>query len=107
VFFKSFIVTNSDKIKSVQSQFCGTHQIDINSWFKQNNISPSEMNEIRQFIFEEWLQKKILSSKAKVSSETFLVIICDTPTDSFISLLKQKISSAFECGFCEVILITE
>ncbi len=107
MFFKSFIVTKSDKIKAVQSQNCDVYSIDINSWFKQNNLSPSNMNEVRQFIFEEWLYKKILSSKSKVSSGTSLVVIYDDPTDPFISLLKQKITTIFECDFCEVVLIKE
>lgn len=105
--FKSFIVTKADKIKNTQLQSCDVYPIDINSWFKQNNLSPSSMNEIRQFIFEEWLHKKILSSKSKVSSGCSLVVVYDTPTDPFVSLLKQKISAIFECDFCEVVLITE
>jgi hypothetical protein len=107
VLSKSFIVTKADKVKTVQLQSCDVYPIDVNSWFKQNNLSPSSMNEIRQYIFEEWLHKKILSSKSKVSSGCSLVVVYDSPTDPFVSLLKQKISTIFECEFCEVVLITE
>jgi hypothetical protein len=65
------------------------------------------MNEIRQYIFEEWLHKKISGSKNKISTGSNLVIVYDSPTDPFIALLKEKISDVFECEFCEVVLIAE
>jgi hypothetical protein len=65
------------------------------------------MNEIRQYIFEEWLHKKILSSKNKINSGSNLVIVYDSPTDPFVSLLKEKISEVFGCEFCDVVLIPE
>lgn len=107
MFFKSFIVTKIDKIKNVQLAISDVCYIDVNSWFKSNNLTPSNMNSIRQFIFEEWFFKKINNSKNKISSGCYLVIIYDSPTDSFVDLLKEKISEVFEPEICEVILVEE
>lgn len=101
---KSFIVNKIDKVKNFPSEGHEIYQIDINSWFKSNNLIPQDMNEIRQFIFEEWLSKKIQTSKTKVKSGGHLVIIYDSPTESFISFLNQKILGVFECDSCEIIL---
>lgn len=104
--FKSFIVNKSERVKTLEVECCtGFHIIDINLWFKSNNLSPSSMNEIRQYIFEEWLHKKIYSSRTKVASGFNLVIVYDTPNDLFISLLKQKIMEVLEYDFCDIVLV--
>jgi len=107
VYFKSFIVSKIDKIKSVQMDQCDLCHIDVNMWFKTNSLTPSDMNEIRQFIFEEWFYKKLTGSKNKISSGSNLVIVYDSPNDLFVELLKNKISDIFECEICEVVLIDE
>jgi hypothetical protein len=104
VYFKSFIVSKADRIKNTGLENCEICSIDINSWFKSNNLTPSGMNEIRQYIFEEWLYKKISGSKAKISSGCNLVVIYDSPTDPFLDLLKEKITEVFDCEICEVVL---
>jgi len=104
VYFQSFIVSKVDKIKNIsleQYDFC---HIDVNSWFKSNNLTPDSMNEIRQYIFEEWLHKKMTSSKNKISTGCKLVIVYDSPTEPFIDLLKLKISEIFEHEFCDIVL---
>jgi len=63
------------------------------------------MNEIRQYIFEDWLHKKISGSKTKVSSGSNLIIVYDSPTDPFIDLLKQKIVEILDYDFCDVVLV--
>jgi hypothetical protein len=83
------------------------HTIDVNQWFKSNGLTPSSMNEIRQYIFEEWLYKKIFSSKTKITSGNNLVVIYDSPTEPFIALLKNKITEILEFEFCDIILIDE
>jgi len=65
------------------------------------------MNEIRQYIFEEWLHKKITSSKSKISTGSNLVVIYDSPTDPFVDLLKHKILEILDYDFCDIILIEE
>lgn len=106
VSIKSFIVPKSDKIKSFNQDSCESfHIIDVNMWFKINNLTPSSMNEIRQYIFEDWLHKKITGSKTKVSSGSNLIIVYDSPTDPFIDLLKQKIIEILEYDFCDVVLV--
>jgi hypothetical protein len=106
VFIKSFIVPKMERAKILNQENSGSfHIIDVNLWFKSNNLTPSCMNEIRQYIFEEWLHKKITSSKTKVSSGIDLVIVYDSPTDPFIDLLKQKIFDIFDYDFCDVVLI--
>lgn len=106
--FKSFIVPKSEKVKKIEIDSIGTyHVIDVNLWFKTNSLTPSNMNEIRQYIFEEWLHKKIVSSKTKCVSGSNLVVIYDTPTDLFIDLLKHKITEILEFEFCDIILMNE
>ena len=103
--FKCLIVNKAEKLKSLDFGATETHQIDINSWFRSNNLNPSDMNEIRQYIFEEWIIKKIQSSKNKMNPGSNIIIIYDNPSDTFISFLKQKISSIFECESCDLIFI--
>lgn len=106
--FKSFIVPKSDKVKTIDTDSIGPyHVIDVNLWFKTNSLTPSNMNEIRQYIFEEWLHKKIVTSKTKVVSGSNLVVVYDSPTDPFIDLLKNKISEILEFEFCDIILMNE
>ena len=106
--FKSFIVPKSDKVKSIDTDSVGIyHVIDVNLWFKTNNLTPSNMNDIRQYIFEEWLHKKISTAKTKVVSGSNLVIVYDSPTDLFINLLKNKMTEILEFEFCDIILIDE
>ncbi len=105
--FKSFVVSKIDRIRNAEFENCEICSIDVNLWFKSNALTPSNMNEIRQFIFEEWLYKKILGSKNKINSGCNLVVVYENPTDPFLSLLKEKISEVFGCDFCEVILIPE
>ncbi len=107
MYFKSFVISKIDKIRNVELENYDPCYIDVNSWFKSNCLTPSNMNEIRQYIFEEWLHKKILSSKNKINSGSNLVIVYDSPTDPFVSLLKEKISEVFGCEFCDVVLIPE
>ncbi len=103
---KSFIISKADKLKSFEHEGCsGFHVIDVNMWFKSNSLTPSSMNEIRQYIFEEWLHKKICSSKSKITSGLDLVIVYESPTDPFIDLLKVKILEILEYDFCDVILV--
>lgn len=105
---KSFIIPKADKLKSFNQDSCNNfHVIDVNLWFKNNNLTPSSMNEIRQYIFEEWLHKKITSSKTKISTGSKLVIIYDSPTDPFVDLLKHKIIEILDFDFCDIVLVEE
>lgn len=103
---KSFIISKTEKIKTLDQDSCGgLHIIDVNLWFKNNNLTPSSMNAIRQYIFEEWLHKKISGYKTKMSNGCILIIVYDSPTDPFIALLKQKIVEILDYDFCEVVLM--
>lgn len=105
---KSFIVPKADKIKTLNQDSCENfHVIDVNLWFKNNNLTPSSMNEIRQYIFEEWLHKKITSSRTKISTGYKLAIVYDSPTDNFVNLLRQKIIEILEYDFCDIVLMEE
>jgi hypothetical protein len=106
VSIKSFIVPKLEKAKNFNQEICGVfHVIDVNLWFKSNNLTPSCMNEVRQYIFEEWLHKKITGSKSKISLGHNLVIVYDSPTDPFVNLLGQKISEVLEYDFCDIVLL--
>ena len=103
---RSFIIPKADKLKTLNQDSCGGfHVIDVNLWFKANNLTPSSMNEIRQYIFEEWLHKKISGSKTKMSNGCSLIIVYDSPTDPFIALLKHKIVEILDYDFCDVVLM--
>jgi hypothetical protein len=90
------LVEKSDKIKSVREKESEVISIDVNLWFKSNNLTPDCMNEIRQYIFEEWLIKKIQSNKNKIESGTIPVIIYNNVNEAFISLLRKKITESLE-----------
>lgn len=104
--FTSFLVTKNEHLKNPQLQNCEICCVDINLWFRNNSVSPSSMNEVRQFIFEEWLYRKIYGFKNKINTGCVLVIIFENPNESFISLLNQKISQAFEIEISEVVLVS-
>lgn len=105
---KSFIVSKADKVKSFnRGSNDSAYIIDVNLWFKSNSLTPSSMNEIRQYIFEEWLHKKISGSRSKIGSGCNIIVVYDSPTDSFIDLLKQKITEILGYDFCDVVLVEE
>lgn len=90
------LIEKSDKIKSVKEKESDIIPIDINLWFKSNNLTPDCMNDIRQYIFEEWLVKKIQINKNKIDSGTIPVIVYNNINEAFISLLKDKILESLE-----------
>ena len=90
------LVEKSDKIKLVKEKETDIIPIDINMWFKSNNLTPDCMNEIRQYIFEEWLVKKIQINKNKIESGTIPVIVYNNINEAFISLLEDKILESLE-----------
>lgn len=102
---KPIIVPKLDRIKTLDLEPDKICHIDINLWFKSNNLTPSCMNEIRQFIFEEWFTKKVTTIKNKISAGSQLIIVYDSPTDLFVDLLKEKIMDSLGYEFCDVILI--
>lgn len=105
--FKIFLVSKIDKIKNIQveqGEFCS---IDINLWFKSNNLTPTLMNEVRQYIFEEWLNKKINSYKNRIILGQPLFIAYENITPLFIDFLKEKISNIFPEHFYDIILSDE
>jgi hypothetical protein len=107
VIFNFLVIDKSDKIKIIKEKFYEIYLIDINSWFKTNNLTPESMNEIRQFIFDEWLNKKIASSRSKIQSGTQPIIICEYITPYFISSLKEKVSFILTPEKCDIILFAE
>lgn len=102
---RSFITSKIDKIKNVQLEQCDVCLIDINLWFKSNELTPSMMNEVRQYIFEEWFNKKIGTLKNKILLGYPLVIVYDSPTSAFLDILKEKIEEDFTPEICDIILV--
>ncbi len=105
--FKFLVVDKIDKVKIIKENFCDVCPIDINMWFKANGLTPDSMNEIRQYIFEEWLSKKIASSKNKVIAGSQPVIIYEYTTSSFVTMLSEKITEVLHPEKCDVILFAE
>jgi len=103
VFLKIFLVSKINKIKNLKLKQYNLCFIDINLWFKTNNLNFSLMNEVREYIFEEWFTKKIIESKNKIITKESLYIIYENPTPLFIEFLKEKISSIFPDCFYEIV----
>lgn len=99
-----FIVERIDIIKNSETVEGNLCHIDVNSWFKANGVSPEDMNKIRQYIFEEWLTKKIQSAKNRIYSGYTLAVSYSSPNDKFIRLLEDKISFVLEIEKCKGIL---
>jgi hypothetical protein len=102
---KYFIVNKIERIKSPDFEGTNVNYIDVNNWFKINGLNPSNMNEIRQFIFDEWIAKKLKSLKNKITEGSCIIIVYEDPTESFIKFLEQKIEEIFSCESCELILL--
>jgi hypothetical protein len=102
---KVFLVEKIERIK--EEDLCPKDliNIDVNSWFKTHGLTPGEMNGVRQFIFEEWITKKVSSIKLKEGSETFVVIIYESPNPHFLSFLKEKFSEIFCHDFYDIVLV--
>ena len=102
--FNFFIVEKIDVIKNSETVNGNLCHIDVNSWFKSNGVTPDDMNKIRQYIFEEWLSKKIQSAKSRIDSGYLLAVSYNNPNDEFIDLLENKISDILEFDNCIGIL---
>lgn len=98
------LIEKSDRLKLVKEKESEIVPIDVNLWFKSNNLTPECMNEIRQYIFEEWLIKKFQSNKNKIESGSIPVIVYNNINEGFISLLEEKIKESLEVEDFHVIL---
>ena len=98
---KFFVVDRVDIIKNSEVETDSLCHIDVNSWFKSNNISPDEMNTIRQYIFEEWLSKKIYSARSRIIFGHVLAVSYTGPNDKFVRLIEQKILEILQVHSCE------
>ena len=108
MYLKSFIINKLDRSKNIKLEDCTNfYLIDVNSWFKTNGLKSCDMNDIRQYIFEEWLHKKIVGYKNKLEQGYKLVIIYDSPNAAFLELIKKKIIEIYDPEFCEAILVGE
>ena len=102
--FNFFIVEKIDIIKNSDRVIGNLCHIDVNSWFKTNGVTPGEMNDIRQYIFEEWLSKKIYSARSRIDSGYTLAVSYNNPNDDFVALLEEKIANILEFDTCIGIL---
>lgn len=104
---KVFLVEKIEKLNLCELPIKELTTIDVNSWFKTNGLSPEDMNGVRQFIFDEWITKKVSSIKPKENIELTIVVIYETPSDKFLSFLKEKFLENFGQNFCDIVLVEE
>lgn len=104
---KVFLVEKIERIKEEDLFPKDLISIDVNSWFKIHGLTPEEMNGVRQFIFEEWITKKVSSIKLKEEKETFVVIIYESPNPHFLSFLKEKFLEFFGHDFYDIVLVDD
>jgi hypothetical protein len=104
---KVFLVEKIDKLNLCGIPLKDLVNIDVNLWFKSNCLSPENMNEIRQYIFDEWITKKVSSIKPKENSELVVAVIYEKASDKFISFLKEKFLENFEHDFYDIVLVEE
>lgn len=102
---KVFLAEKIETIKEVDLCPKDLINIDVNSWFKANGLTPDEMNGIRQFIFEEWITKKVSSIKLKEESETFVAVVYESPSPHFLSFLEGKFTEIFGHDFYDIVLV--
>lgn len=102
---KVFLVEKIERIK--EEDLCPKDpiNIDVNSWFKTHGLTPGEMNGVRQFIFEDWITKKVSSIKLKEGNETFVVIVYESPSPHFLSFIKEKFLEVFGHDFYDIVLV--
>lgn len=104
---KVFLVEKIDKLDLCEAPVKEIVSIDVNSWFKNNELNPDNMNDVRQYIFNEWVTKKISSIKVKENSELYVAIICEFSNKKFINFLSKKFLEFFNDKFCSIILVKE
>jgi hypothetical protein len=104
---KVFLIEKIDKLNLCELPIKELTIIDVNSWFKTNGLSPEDMNGVRQFIFDEWITKKVSSIKPKENTELSIVVIYETPSDKFLSFLKRKLLENFGHSFYDIVLVED
>lgn len=67
--------------------------IDIDSWLYSNGIIYEEMNQVREWIFIEWLSKKINSRYSKKCENPIICVIFSKTNQNFIDSIINNIES--------------
>lgn len=104
---KVFLVERIDKLNLCQLPTKELVNIDVNFWFKANGLTPEDMNGVRQFIFDEWITKKVSSIKPKENTELSVVVIYEKPSEKFLSFLKEKFLENFGQNFYDIVLVED
>jgi hypothetical protein len=104
---KVFLTDKIDNLNSLGVLPKNLTIIDVNFWFKNNSLSPQDMNEIRQYIFNEWITKKVSSIKIKEDTDLIVAVIYEKPSDEFIFFLKEKFLNNFGNHFYDIVLVEE
>lgn len=104
---KVFLIEKIDKLNLCEIPPKNLVNIDVNSWFRINGLTPEDMNDIRQYIFDEWITKKVSSIKPKENTELSVAVIYESPNEKFLSFLRKKFTENFGINFYDIVLVEE
>jgi hypothetical protein len=71
--------------------------VNINHWFKKNNLTPKKMNNVRHYIFEEWIEIKLREYKImRYGPKQNIVFVYKSFSDTLVNFLKEKLEQELE-----------
>jgi len=100
-----YVVKSIESMKSLNPNSGPTYLIDVNSWFEANGFTHKEMNPVREWIFVEWVNKKIASYTSKKCKEEYVCMIFTDSTQASIRNLGKNLSIHFERDNLEFIYV--
>lgn len=87
LYFLNSIEPIKEKIEKTESPLF----IDVDSWLYSNGIIYEDMNSVREYIFIEWVHKKINAHTLKKSSDSPIYIIFSRTDLKFIDNMVNNL----------------
>lgn len=100
-----YVVKSLDSLKSLNEGSESFYVINVNGWFESHGFSHKDMNPVREWIFVEWMNKKISSYSSKKTREEYICILFSETTNTFIKNLSKNLSIHFEWENLEFVYI--
>jgi len=100
-----YVVKSLDSVKNLNENSDSFYVINIDEWFESHGFTHKEMNPVREWIFVEWMNKKISSYSSKKSKEDHICVLFSEATNTFIKNLGKNLTSHFECENLDFVYI--
>lgn len=100
-----YAVRSINSLKDIEESKNSFYMIDVNSWLEDNGFTHSEMNSVREWIFVEWVNKKLSSYYSKKTKETHICLLFSESSEFFIKNLGNNLKDHFNRENLDLIYI--